>query len=892
MKKILIALACAIVVPTMAQVLTKPAIIQKGYTGAVTIVFNPNEGNKGMAGATKCYAHTGITLNGATWQKTGTWRSSDTKYQMTKNSDGNWELSMPDGLYAFYGVASTANVTQMSFVFNDGPSGSLEGKTAAGGDIFVDLLDAGLVTLIQSPADKAIYTVGDEVTFECFATEPANLMLTINGESIAPDCVCTEITTTMTMTEAGDYHVVFSASTDEETKSDSIDFVVMKPTTVMARPEGVELGITYDETDYTKATLCTFAAANKVANNPKVLVPATAVFVVGDFNDWKISADYQMYRDSCHFWLPLENLEPQKEYAYQYVVIRSDGVQKSISDGFAHKQLHPDDKYEPKSADPDHYIPYPEQADGGYVSVLQTNAPQYEWSDATLHFIRPDKNNLIIYELWVYDFTDTRDYAGVMKRLGYLENLGVNAIEFMPICEFDGNYNWGYSPNHYFAADKAYGSADMFKELVDSCHAHGMAVIMDMVFNHATGLNPQNKLYPYGDDLKWNPWFNVNAPHGDTYYEDWNHDFPETRKMFTRSLNYWLDEFKVDGFRMDLSHGFCGKVNDDFANISHYYDNAIVPHDAYFILEHWGDSTAQLINKGMLCWTGAGLSNSYSQLAMGYFTDDNISGANQKGYVSYAESHDEERNFYKAATWGNGIIKNDLEVRMERVPLVMAFNVMPRGSHMLWMNEELGYDYSINSTMGSKTINESNRTSIKERPDNQGWFTAGSVRMRAYEKCAKIIQLRTKIAPHLFTDAPVSKLTKLNSGKLRYVVWGDEEDRVIVVGNFSVDETLSYALPETRTYYDYLNGGVVWTGTLNLRPWEIRILTTKPYETPHIQTDYEEFNTGVYNGIEDILLDASRLEQNLAVKVLIDGQVYILREGVLYDLTGRTVQGL
>ena len=104
-------------------------------------------------------------------------------------------------------------------------------------------------------------------------------------------------------------------------------------------------------------------------------------------------------------------------------------------------------------------------------------------------------------------------------------------IELMPVTEFDGNNNWGYSPCLYFALDKAYATPTQFKQFVDACHQRGMAVILDMVFNHATGNNPMNKLYPKTSedvtlsDLRFNPWFNVTAPHPDNVYEDWNHDF-------------------------------------------------------------------------------------------------------------------------------------------------------------------------------------------------------------------------------------------------------------------------------------------------------------------------------------------------------------------------------
>jgi 1,4-alpha-glucan branching enzyme len=287
-----------------------------------------------------------------------------------------------------------------------------------------------------------------------------------------------------------------------------------------------------------------------------------------------------------------------------------------------------------------------------------------------------------------------------MERLDYFKDLGVNAIELMPVTEFDGNDSWGYSPNHFFALDKVYGAPDELKKFIDECHKRGIAVILDMVFNHATGLNPMNKLYPYGTDLSKNPWFNATAPHSDNVYEDWNHDFVPTKTMFTRSLAYWLTEYKVDGFRMDLSHGLCGtKANTSVANIKHYYENGVkaVSPDAYMILEHWGANMGserpQLVNAGMMCWDNT--TNAYYQTAMGWLKDgDNLSNANKDNYVTYCESHDEERAFFKAKQWGNGDLKTNEEARVARVPLNMAFLTMLNGPKMFYHFAELGFDYS------------------------------------------------------------------------------------------------------------------------------------------------------------------------------------------------------
>ncbi len=845
MRKILFSLLlfCAVGF-VCAQVTTQPVFITKGYSGEIVINFNPNEGNRGMSAATKCYAHTGLitsaSKNDGDWKYTKTsWR--DGKNAMTKV--GNvWQLKIPN-IYTFYGCPETTEILKMAFVFNDGPNGSLEGKTASGTDIFIELVEPGTLLSAIQPSGNQIVKIGQQFTIVGYSTENAQLSFAINGTEVLTG-TGTQLTLNHSFAETGLNDIVFTASVGDKSVSSQLAVAVVRASNEAPRPDGMQTGITY--LDSATVSLCLYAGSKTE--------PAQNVFVIGDFNDWIVNPDYQMYRDGFYFWITIGDLEPGKDYAFQYKVIRADGVIKNISDPYSEKLLHPDDKYEPIKVDPS-LMPYPSSPEAdGYVTVINTRPEQFQWSDETLNFKRPDKNNLVIYELWIYDFTPSRSIAGLMNMLDYLQTLGVNAIELMPICEFDGNYNWGYSPNHYFAPDKAYGSKHDYKVLIDECHKRGMAVIIDMVFNHGTGLNPQNKLYPYGSDLAQNPYFNVSAPHSDNVYEDWNHDFQPTREMFTRSLNYWIQEFHVDGYRMDLSHGFCGEnCNNLMDNIAHYYYNGVLgaedytqKGEPYFILEHWGNDASKqwptLINQGMMCWKN--INDAYSQLAMGWLSRDAVVDANKKGYVTYCESHDEERNFYKVKTYGNGSVMTYYQSEgLSRIPITRAFNLLLQGPKMMFQYEELGYDYSINSTQGSKTISENNRTSKKEQPISLGWLN-DATRMHAYNKVAQIIQLRTKIRPDIFEQGTVGN-AKLSTGAVKYFTWTLGNDKITVIGNFNVQQpqnpTSTYSpvqtvkpFAATGEWYDYITGEKINVGstemTIDLNPGDFRIFTNFPVE--------------------------------------------------------------
>lgn len=861
MKKTLFILSFAIIgfVCAWAQVTTIPAIIQKGYTGPVTIIFNPTQGNKGMVGATACYAHTGYN----NWTGAPEWRSALDKHKMTKNTEGNWELSMPNGLYEYYGITPQTNVTRLCFVFNDGKNGTKEGKDANGGDIFVKLAESGLqVQMTSSMAELSI--IGQQVTLNCNATETADLKLLLNGETIQTGSG-TKLVYTTTLSNIGTNTFEFTASANGITQTTQLKTYVCHLSPEEKRPAGLKMGITYDNSP-SIATLCTFAAGCQTPNNPSILEHAKAVYVVGSFNQWKINENYLMKRDGNYFWLKLTGLVPELEYTYQYLVLRADGKVVRISDLYSTR------------------VKEGVSGANGYATILQTQVPAYKWSDETLHFKRPNKNNLVIYELWVYDHTANKNLKGLLNQLDYYKQLGINCIELMPINEFDGNQSWGYSPNHYFAIDNQYGKPNDLKVFVDSCHKNGIAVVLDLVLNHSTGNNPMNKLYPYGDDLKYNPWFNVTAPHPDNVYEDWNHDFEPTHQMMIDILKFWMEEYKVDGYRLDLSHGLCGKKYNAVENLIDYYTKAVQPLGGYMMLEHWGSSMGtdrpKLVNAGMMCWENT--CNAFQQVTMGWLKDgDALNNANKDNYVSYCENHDEERCFFKAKKWGNGTLQTDEAARIKRIPLVLGFQAMLNGPQLFYhfaeVGSELGKFQSKTGAIGKEdgenppcaygatTCQDYNYKMDPKEIYKMTWTQETTARTNAMLQLGKIIKLRTKYLPTIFEGNPTTYL--LGGGvKVRSIQWGND---VLVVGNFSASEENTYTIP-AGTWYDYLNNNQrVTASNISLTPGDIRVFVGTP-----IVTDINEVTTDATPSVT-------------TTKFIQNGRFIILREGVFYDALGR-----
>jgi maltooligosyltrehalose trehalohydrolase len=177
----------------------------------------------------------------------------------------------------------------------------------------------------------------------------------------------------------------------------------------------------------------------------------------------------------------------------------------------------------------------------GPSQVVDPNA--FEWTDQ--QWSRPALPDLIIYELHVGTFTGEGTFRAAIDRLPHLATLGVTAIEVMPVADFPGQRNWGYDGVMIYAPARAYGSPNDFRAFIDAAHAHGLVVILDVVFNH------------FGPDGNY---LGCYTPE----YLDRNHETPwgaafhlglrPVRDFFVENPVYWMREFHIDGFRLDATH--------------------------------------------------------------------------------------------------------------------------------------------------------------------------------------------------------------------------------------------------------------------------------------------------------------------------------------------------
>ncbi|MGH2689592.1 MAG: malto-oligosyltrehalose trehalohydrolase, partial [Actinomycetota bacterium] len=193
---------------------------------------------------------------------------------------------------------------------------------------------------------------------------------------------------------------------------------------------------------------------------------------------------------------------------------------------------------------PDPASRYQPEGPHGPSEVVDPSA--FEWTDEAWR--PPAFEDMVVYEVHPGTFSPEGTFAGIAARLDHLVDLGVNALEIMPVAQFPGERNWGYDGVGLYAVQNSYGGPDGLRALVDACHARGVAVVLDVVYNH---LGPEgnylDEFGPYFTDRYSTPWgraVNYDGPYSD-----------EVRVFFLENARYWFLDFHVDGLRLDAIHG-------------------------------------------------------------------------------------------------------------------------------------------------------------------------------------------------------------------------------------------------------------------------------------------------------------------------------------------------
>ncbi len=185
------------------------------------------------------------------------------------------------------------------------------------------------------------------------------------------------------------------------------------------------------------------------------------------------------------------------------------------------------------------------QPDGVHGHSAVVDHSSFKWSDQMWRGV--PLRDLIIYELHIGTFSDAGTFDSAIEHLDHLVEIGVNAIEIMPVSQFPGSRNWGYDGVFLFAVQHSYGGPDGLKRLVDACHARGISVILDVVYNH---FGPEGNCLP-----QFGPYFSKahHVPWGDAlnFDQQWSNG---VRDLFIENITHWVENYHIDGLRLDAIH--------------------------------------------------------------------------------------------------------------------------------------------------------------------------------------------------------------------------------------------------------------------------------------------------------------------------------------------------
>ncbi|URC14093.1 alpha-amylase family glycosyl hydrolase [Flavobacterium sp. B183] len=724
---------------------------------------------------------------------------------------------------------------------------------------------------LTSPAENSTTIIVSGANFNIVATNTngaASYLLKSNGATINTNTSTVSYSyshSNITSNQIYELSVTQGATTIVKKFS-----VVVNPNTVLeTMPAGLTDGINYNLADATKATLVLDAPLKDF------------VYVAGSFNNWQPSSAYAMKKDpaSGKFWLELTGLVSGANNTYQYWVVDTTPLANSPSmvktaDPYSTLVLSPyDDSSIPSASYPN--MPVYPAGQNFEVTVLKTGQTPYNWQ--VTNFVKPEKEKLVVYEVLVRDFDAARNYQSLIDRIDYFKNLKINAIELMPVMEFEGNESWGYNTSFHMALDKFYGTSDKLKEFIDLCHQNGIAVILDVALNHAFGRNPMVRMWMndpdgdgFGSPTAENPYFNTVAKHAYNVGEDFNHQSLKTQNYVDRVIKQWIEEYKIDGFRWDLTKGFTqnctasdGACTDAYQQdrvdvLKKYADYSwSLDPTHYTIFEHLGSDTeekewanyriVETPSKGVMMW--GKMTGPYNQLSMGYASESTISRMSSESHgftanrlMGYAESHDEERLMYKNLQYGNSTVGYNvktLDTALSRMSAIGAVSLLVPGPKMIWHFGELGWENSIFTCNDNSVNNDFDgvvgdcKLDTKPQPQWASNWLGNSSRSKIYTDWAKMITL--KIKEPVFLGTPVIANTNSLSVNIKITnsaLSSTQLKDVLIVANFDVTaQNVPTGFQYTGTWYNLMDNTTInvadVNAPLNLPAGEYRIYGNK-----------------------------------------------------------------
>ncbi|AFY45576.1 alpha-amylase family glycosyl hydrolase [Nostoc sp. PCC 7107] len=434
----------------------------------------------------------------------------------------------------------------------------------------------------------------------------------------------------------------------------------------------------------------------------------------------------------------------------------------------------------------------------------------------------PADHELVIYELHVGDFSGGEDdpyargkYKHVIEKLDYLCELGINAIELLPVKEYPGDHSWGYNPRYFFATESSYGSTEGLKQLIDECHNRGIRVIMDGIYNHSESSSPLTQIdhdywyhhAPRDPDNSWGPEFNYEL------YDENLETYP-ARKFIGDTVRFWVQEYHIDGIRYDAARQI---ANYDFMHwIVQEAKKTAGAKPFYNVAEHIPETTSITNIDGPMdgCWHDSFMHTVTAHICGDRFDLENLKDVidpKRQGFmgatnvVNYLTNHDHNRVIVEL---GNRNIFDEEAFR--RIKLGVAILMTAVGVPLVWMGQEFG-EYKPKTPESSKI----------------DWTLLGNDLNRSlFDYYKGLIHLR-KNSHALYTENIDFIHENPEAKVVAYSRWNDEGSRVVVVANFSENFLGGYHVP------NFPCGGTwhEWTANYDVEAGDDGIITDLgPYE--------------------------------------------------------------
>ncbi len=461
-------------------------------------------------------------------------------------------------------------------------------------------------------------------------------------------------------------------------------------------------------------------------------------------------------------------------------------------------------------------------------TIFEIGQSEYAWGD--MLYDRPEVKDLIIYELHVGDFLGVENEVGTYQTVidsinaGYFNDLGINAIELMPVNEFEGDYSWGYNTSFAMAPETAYGTPSDLKALIDIAHQHNIAILIDVVYNHLWGSSPLFQLYHPIDNYDWDAHDFEVCPYFDNYPSQWGYKLQHWHNLNGRAyrgwkyvedaLLHWVNEYHVDGFRFDYVEGIGW---DGDYNGSSYYANVLDNIDPSLILIAETDNAYQINNTDFDSgWDYSYHHNLFDNILDIYFDINNITNhisAYSQGYgfvtgpINYIESHDESRLIYQSVEFEG----HSIEDAYKRSKVGATILLTSHGVPMIYQGQEFAQSAPTRD-LGGYPI-----------PQPLQWSNLNTdLALDLNQHYKKIFLLRNQY--DILKEPPLEVKYANNQNKILVYWRADDNQKVVVAINLDTNpHMIDLEFPNNGSWDDYINDYQInidsnWYGDFYLDP--------------------------------------------------------------------------